>query len=429
AIYNIGPLGKALPPFEPLTIFTVDGQTLGAAISTSDWETNSLTFLARSNVTTLAVAALQHGALLDSFELVGRPSTHFLPEETIKPLIGENAPGDWKLEVTDRRVGATNPVTPELISWQLQLTFAPPLIPAVRLTNALPYTNAIGPNSAAYFYVEVPRSATMATNTMTASQALDLWFNQGRLPRFDTNVGDLLLFTNETHGVAVISTNGTQYLDTNNALVTLTSAPVLSPGQRYYLGMTNVNPVIDYVLRVTFDALDTNVFGVTDLPFGTTISTNIAATNVMQFYRYTVTTNAYAASFQVRPSNGDVDLFVRRAEPVIDPLPTPFQYDYASRNAGTAAETIYVDGNSYVPLTPGDWYLGVRNVDSVAVDYDVRVVEFSNNQSTVVDLQDGTPLTQNTAPGAGFQTLYRFAVSNTPPAIEFDLFDTTGTAR
>ncbi|MCP5517265.1 MAG: S8 family serine peptidase [Verrucomicrobiales bacterium] len=428
AIYNIGPLGKALPPFEPLTIFTVDGQTLGAAISTSDWETNSLTFLARSNVTTLAVAALQHGALLDSFELVGRPSTHFLPEETIKPLIGENALGDWKLEVTDRRVGATNPVTPELISWQLQLTFAPPLIPAVRLTNALPYTNAIGPNSAAYFYVEVPRSATMATNTMTASQALDLWFNQGRLPRFDTNVGDLLLFTNETHGVAVISTNGTQYLDTNNALVTLTSAPVLSPGQRYYLGMTNVNPVIDYVLRVDFDALDTNILGLTDLPFGVTIQTNIAATNVMQFYRYSVTPEAVAASFEVRPQNGDVNFYLRRAEAVLDPLPTPFQYDYASENAGVADEIIVVTPNSYVPLTAGDWYLGVLNVDTQPVDYSIRVVETRQVTIEIIDLEDRVPVDESVLPGTSIEKYFRFVITNDVPAVEFDLFNTSGRA-
>lgn len=429
AIHSIGPLGKALPPFEPLSLFTVDGETLGAAISGSDWVTNSLTFLARSNLTTFALGSLQHGALFDSFELVGLPSTHFLPEEPINPVIGENALGDWRLEVTDRRVGATNPVLPELVSWRLQLTFAPPLIPAVRLTNALPYTNAIGPNAAAYFYVEVPRSATMATNSMTASQGLDLWFNQVGLPQFGSNLADTLLFTNETRGLAVISTNGTQYLDTNNAVVTLASAPVLSPGQRYYLGMTNLNPVIDYVLRVDFDALDTNILGLTDLPFGVTIRTNIAATNVMQFYRYSVTPEAVAASFEVSPENGDVNFYLRRAEAVPDPLPTPFQYDYASENPGALDEIIVVTPDSYVPLTPGDWYLGVLNVDTQPVDYSIRVVETRQVTIEIIDLEDRVPVDESVLPGNSIEKYFRFVVTNDVPAVEFDLFNTTGRAR
>lgn len=432
-LHAFGPLGKAPSLLEPVTFLSGDGSTLGLVTSTNAWATNGFTFLAVTNVATVALVANVPGAIFDSFTLNELPNTTFLPEETLKPMLGQIGQGDWKLEVTDRRVGPTNEIdVPEVLSWQLQLTFGPPVIPAVTLTNGIPYTNNLALGEAAYFIVEVPRAATMATNEMTAGSGLDLWFNQRGVPQFSTNAAstDYLLLTNATGGLLVLSTNGTDYLDPTNLTVEATTPdPVLVPGQRYYLALTNLTAATQYTIEVTFDALDTNIFGLTDLPFATTISTNIAATNVMQFYRYTVTTNAYAASFEVLPSNGDVDLYVRRAEPVLDPLPTPFQHDYASENPGALPEIIVVDGNSFVPLTPGDWYLGVLNVDTQPVDYDIRVVEFSDNPAGIIDLVDGVSVAGTAAPGAGFTKFFRFTVSNSPPAIEFDLFNVSGSAQ
>ncbi|RME94442.1 MAG: hypothetical protein D6766_05815, partial [Verrucomicrobia bacterium] len=431
-LYEFGPVGKALPPFAPTTRLSVDDVPLGVLNSGDAWETNGFTFLATTTNSVLTVEALDAGALLDSFSLHDLPNTTFLPEEPLQPFVGQIAEGDWILEVTDRRVGPTNaPVDPILLSWQLQLTYGPPSVPAVTLTNAVPYTNHLARGEAAYFIVEVPRAATMATNRLTASAGLDLWFNQSGVPQFNpTNGLDFLLLTNATEGLLVIHTNGTDYLDvTNRTVETTVAAPVLLPGQRYYLALTNFTADTDFVLEVTFDALDTNVFGLTDLPFGATIHTNIAATNVMQYYRYTVTTNAYAASFELYPTNGDVNLYIRRAEPVPDPLPTPFQYDYASENPGTTPEIILVREDSFVPLTPGDWYLGVLNVDTNAVDYSIRVVEFSRDQTTIIDLADGVPVDESAVPGEDFTKLFRFTPTNAPPAIEFSLDNATGPAR
>ena len=427
-LYSFGPLGKALAPTGPVTLLAIEGNTLAGAMSANEWETNSIIFYARSDVTRLGLIAQAPGAIFDSFALREMPNTTFLSEEPLKPLLGQSAAGEWKLEVTDTRVGPVDdPITPELVSWQLQLSFGPPVIPAITLTNGVPYTNTLGQHEGAFFIVEVPGAASFATNRLFASQGLDLWFNQSGIPGLTTN-GNFLLLTNALEGTTVIATNQTQWLDTNDQVAATAPLPLLVPGQRYYLALTNVNPAADYVIQVDFDALDTNILGITDLPFGATIQTNILATNVMQFYRYRVTTNAIAASFEVVPTNGNVNLYVRRAEPVRDPLPTPFQYDYASENPGSLPEIIQVTTNSFVPLTPGDWYLGVLNVDTQRVDYAVRVVETDRDTTTIIDLDDGVPVAETAAPNAPITKYFRFVVTNAVPAVEFDLARVTGRA-
>ena len=60
-------------------------------------------------------------------ELDVLPSTHtnktfYFPEESLKELVGDNALGDWKLEIWDSRAGATNPA-PQLLSLEIELPF------------------------------------------------------------------------------------------------------------------------------------------------------------------------------------------------------------------------------------------------------------------------------------------------------------------
>jgi len=425
-IYNLGPLGKGPIDGRADTVVNVVGHALMQFASDTAWRTNTMTFLAKTNTATVDIYAADPGAILDSIELRRTPSVYYLPEEPLKPFIGQRGKGDWVLEVTDRRVGATNLLSPEVISWKLDLSFAPPLIPAVRLTNGVPYTNVIAQGEARYFYVDVPRSATRATNTLTADQGLDLWYNEAGAPQFAATNGDYQLLTNAAFGRVVIATNATWGVDTNETVLWQQPAPQLRPGQRYYLALTNANPDAQFVLQVDFDALDTNVWGVTDLPFGATIVTNIAPTNVMQYFRYSVSPNAAAASFEVYPTNGNVNLYVRRAEPVPDPLPRPDVYDYASENPGVEPEIILVTTNSVVPLTPGDWYLGVLNVDTNAVDYAVRVVETLAPQETVVDLLPDVSLDESAPPDQPVRKFFRFTVTTNVGAVELDLTNPDG---
>ena len=392
------------------------------------WQTNGLTFLATGTNTLIEIASLLPGALLDSFSLRELPATTFFPEEPLKPFVGENALGDWKLEVVDRRVGATNELDAAFLRWQLQITFAPLVVPAVTLTNGLAYTNTVETGQARYFIVEVPLEARRATNTLFASGPLDLWFNQAGVPTYGASGTDHLLLTNATSGVAVVLTNETQIRDTNLTLIASSPVPLLVPGQRYYLALTNQSgSPTAFSIQVDFDNAGGTVAGVRDLGFGQTITTNIPATSALQYYRYNVTTNAVAASFQVTPSNGDVHLYVRKARAVRNPLPTPQLFDYASENPGTNAEAILVTRSSIpVPLSSGPWYLGVLNADTQPVNYSVRVIEYTNATDQVIDLLPDVKRTATVNPADLSRLYFRFTVTNAPAAIQFDLTDVTG---
>jgi hypothetical protein len=347
----------------------------------------------------------------------------------LKPLLARSALGDWHLEVYDRRTGALVPVTAELLDWQLELTFAPRRYPTVTLTNGITYTNVIGTGQARYFIVEVPRSAGHATNTLTAVSPQNLWFNQTALPFTDPAGGDLRLLANSTAGIAVLATNGLWEVDTNGvALTAVAPTPKLLPGQRYYLALTNTGPLQTYTIRVDFDALDTNILGVVPLGYAQTITTNIAPTNYMQFYRYTVSTNAAAASFELEPQNGNVNLFIRKARPIPDPLPTPRVFDYASENPSTNADVILVSQNSIVPLGSGDWFLGVLTLETNIVTYSIRVVELTNALDGITRLFANTPTRGTNLADAPLPSYFVFTVSNDPAAVQFDLYDLSARA-
>src|SRR3989442_5790299 len=152
------------------------------------------------------------------------------------------------------------------------------------------------------------------------------------------------------------------------------------PGQRYYLGGGNVNPLETntFTIRVGFDQTDTNLISVLALTNGICYTNTIAVTNALDYYKFTVSTNAKAVFFDVIPQNGNVGLVVRQAQPVLDPLPRPIadKFDYLSDNPGTNSETILITDQSVpIPLQPGLWYLGVYNDDTNAVKYSICVNE------------------------------------------------------
>ncbi len=106
------------------------------------------------------------------------------------------------------------------------------------LTNGVPTTNSVPPNSFAYYTVTVPTNADYATNLLLfATTNLNVWFNQ-YAPPIGLSPADSLLISNATNGVSILSA---------------TSAPPLVPGSTYYLGVQNTNAVIvNFGLEVDF---------------------------------------------------------------------------------------------------------------------------------------------------------------------------------
>jgi subtilisin-like proprotein convertase family protein len=188
------------------------------------------------------------GPTLDDVSLTAAitlSNLYYQPEQDLTPLVGTSAYGLWTLEIQDDRVGATNNTV--LDSWQLSFVFADtnpaPLIeapiilnPGTNICNPVPATNIL------WYQVNVPLNAIFATNTLISSdQPVNLLFNQTS----PGTTGAYMLLTNQTSGIAILSTtNGT---------------PLLIPGSTYYLGVQNPNnvPVVDACIRIDFGLLAT----------------------------------------------------------------------------------------------------------------------------------------------------------------------------
>jgi hypothetical protein len=173
------------------------------------------------------------------------------------------------------------------------------------------------------------------------------------------------------------------YSSTNTAtneeliIVLTNSAPVpLAPGD-WFIAVTNkeIGPVT-YTVLVT-EVLASDIIRLTNgVPYTNTVAAlgSITAFPV-NYYVYTVSTNAVRAQFEILSPSSNVNLIVRKGLP----LPSLANASLASSNSGTSDELIVLfDTSTPVPLTPGDWYLAVLNVTSNAVTYAVQATEYSS---------------------------------------------------
>ena len=323
---------------------------------------------------------------------------YYLPEETLKSLTGENAKGEWKLEVWDTRTGL--PVAfPQLVSWQLRFIFERVVPPVIELTHGVTVTNTVDADQIQYFYVDVPIWARAATNTLvTASAPVNLLFNQTGVPS-GTNIGfgDFRLLTDVVSGIATLTSN---------------SVPPLISGQRYYLGVQNTNATpVTFSIRVEFD--------ITTLSNSVPVASVADTTYWARMFQYDVSLNATALAFMLTNLSGDVDLIARKGLP----LPTLLSYDYGSFAPGTNDELIVVFPNS-VPaplLPPGRWDVGVFNADVTNVDYTIVAIEFTNALPTVITLTNGIPYSNLNAGGSSPIDYYRYVVGRSAVRAQFEI--------
>jgi len=110
-----------------------------------------------------------------------RPTRYFLPEESLYNFVGERSIGRWQLEVTDNRVGATNP-PPQLIDWSLNLTYGGTNAPVAVIPRGGGCTNlTVTYSNTVYILVNVPLSASWATNTFITTNQFILMANRNGL--------------------------------------------------------------------------------------------------------------------------------------------------------------------------------------------------------------------------------------------------------
>ncbi|HTY87248.1 MAG TPA: S8 family serine peptidase [Candidatus Acidoferrum sp.] len=250
AIYNHGSAGKfsTNAPTIPLGLaeaqITLDGVPQAPFFGdNTNWQTATITFIATRTNTPLVVAGIEPGMLLDDFSLTPVPTNdynlYYLPEQSLDTLKGENAEGQWQLEIQDDRAGATNPA-PSLASWQMHFIFTTPVPAIPALTNGVPLTNTIPPGGIMYFLVNVPTNADMATNILISPGGpLNLLWDRTAPPTGSTPPDYQLL------GPTVA----------DSITLTTTSFPTnIVPGGYYYLGVQNPNTytVNNYSIQVNF---------------------------------------------------------------------------------------------------------------------------------------------------------------------------------
>jgi hypothetical protein len=225
--------------------------------SNTAWQTNTITFIATTNATSLQIDGLEPGMLLDSATLTSFTAVtntvtnivavvsnlYYLPEQTLDALAGKSGYGDWQLEVQDDRAGAYDSNSPPaLVSWELQFVFDNTnAIPAV-VSGGIGQTNQFIPaGGIAWYQINVPTTnANYATNRLLfASAPVKVWF--------DTNSSPM------TNILLLSGTSGSVLLSTTNA-ANLQPPPNIYEGQIYYLGVQNPNAItVNYGVEVDFD--------------------------------------------------------------------------------------------------------------------------------------------------------------------------------
>ncbi|MBI5397269.1 MAG: proprotein convertase P-domain-containing protein, partial [Verrucomicrobia bacterium] len=384
----------AITPSNALPVVFIPGLFTNAIPISSAWRTNTIEFVAASNDLTLALSALLPQVALDSFELKELGDTWYLPEETLKPILGEPALGDWQLEATDSRVGPADPPPPTLLSWRLQLYLARTNPPALTLTNGQCFSGNVEPGETRYFQVNLPLNVNFANNYLSGPDDLVLLFNQNGLPQG---------FLPDDVVVDSVGANGTETLTLSTNV-----PPFIQPGQRYYLGVQTRNPDSPsaFTICVNYSAL--SIIPLTNaIPYTNTIPANGAP----DYYSFTVSDLARTVDFELFPVDGNVDLYLRRGPPP----PSDLSYDYQAINLGLTNELIHLTRASVpVALTPGVWFLSVYNRETTPVNYSIRATEFLDNLVTLVTADANA---SELGPDSGVFTLTRSGSTAGPLAV------------
>jgi subtilisin-like proprotein convertase family protein len=208
----------------------------------TNWQTITYSFIATTTTTPLQITGLEPGMLLDNFVTTTIPTNnydlYYQPEESLDLLDGENAEGQWTLEIQDDRAGAG--LTNTLVSWQLRFNFpyTPPTITTLTNGQVINSSN-LPPGGIAYYLVLVPTNADISTNILlNTTGPLNLLFDAftpptGILPT------DYLILSSLIPG--------------GSAILTLYSTPNFAQGGTYYLGVQNLNGYsVNYDIQVFF---------------------------------------------------------------------------------------------------------------------------------------------------------------------------------
>ena len=355
---------------------------------------------------------------MDNVTLTEIPAElHYLPEESLNALIGENAFGRWRLEILDTRAGATTG-NPELVNWQLQFTLAPSNPPPViHLRHGINYINTLPGNGIQHFVVDVPQWATMATNILLFAtnrntgvpQPVNVLFGQTTFPT-PTN---LVLIGPASSGIVTLMTN---------------TAPALTNGQPYYLKVVNPqSTAVRFGIVVSFDILTlTNCEPLTSF---------VGPAGIPRYFQFDIPTNPPPEMV------GEVTFWLTGARSNLTvvlsqhlPLPDLGHYDYISQRPCTNDEVLIVLTNSTPwPIMTNRWYVGVFNSTATNVPFTVTAC-YTTNSPIIIPLTNAIPfLAAQTdpfaaPPGPPGLFFFEFDITNSVDGVLFELYNLSGNA-
>lgn len=393
------------------------------------WLTNTIVFPAVSTNATIEfthVSIPRGSVFLDTVRLDGTGEIQVQPEEPLDLLEGERALGEWRLEIWDNRLGAATPL-PDIVSWNLTLTYAEPLSLAYGLTGGSRYPQLLGTNIFAqgrrmrpgllhtnqvhYFFVETCPGVTSAEIILTGSNVvnrIELLADQTGLPTGDPALDDYTRLRNTQ------TPNGGP---SGLAVLTLTTnAPAgapLQPGKRLYLAVRNrfIDDTNRYTLRVRFEgsgncAVQQPVRINRAEPQVGTLS-GFSALEMEEGDLFEVQVSATAQSLTLNlAADDDAQLVLSKDVP-----PTRYLFDYRGDSPESGSEELTVQADSAIPLTPGTWYARVLNNTLEPLSYSLTATgDILDETETIVlsliDSGSGLSLSWPGTAGASYEVQY-----------------------
>jgi concanavalin A-like lectin/glucanase superfamily protein len=426
AVGRAGKFDRVVPPALSLAKVSVqlDGDQKDVGYGdNSAWTQRGFTFTALRTNVVLRLQSLLPGSQVDTVTLTEVPSAlNFQPEEPLSQLNGQDAFGEWRLEIWDNRVGATNN-NPQLDDWQLTFQLPPENPPpVVSLTHCVPYVNTLPPNGIQYFIVDVPQWATMATNILAFAEE-----------RFTTNPLPVTVLFNQTNFPVLTNLALIGPTSSGSSLMTAStnSVPPLLVGQTYFLAVTNPNPIaVTFSLGVCFDVVTlANCEPATNFVVGTA--------GIPRYFQFDMPTNGappgfppLEATFWLTGASSNLTVVLSQQLP----LPDLGHYDYISVRPCTNDEILLVVTNSTpFPIQTNRWYVGIFNSTATNVPFTVTAC-YSTNYPTIIPLTNAVPYTAALGstyaapPGPPRWFFFEFSVTNQVNGLLFELYNLSGDA-
>jgi subtilisin-like proprotein convertase family protein len=348
-------------------------------VTPNGWDRYQFRFIANSTTATLHFRNLDptgvRSPFIDNVSVVRalpdidliilryRVQNDYLPEETLRTMVGEYAGGDWLLEVRDTRTGAINdPAT--LLSWQLQIDLTRTNAASYPLRPNETFVGTARGSNLRYFTLYAPYTASEATITLTnllnaaGAPNLNLHFNQGGPPFQTIGSPDITLLANVSQGLVRLDS-------------TTPTTPSLIPGQQFYLAVENADPsaVNDFELTVRF-----NNTAVTYMSGSQMVSAALpGGTAGQNLYQFNLNSGAAKIAFQLANLTGDVEVLLRRGS-----LPTQDAHDLRATFTATSSGQILIEPTAAMPNIGGTWFATVRNLTSTPATYTVQIVNLDD---------------------------------------------------